>query len=248
MENTEQPAVVESVAEAQAETPDVQQPQAEADTTIPSTVDETIENQVEDPQASAETIEQTEPIEEPFVPQQIPQYQPVDLGQYATEDGTLDVNAANQGFNQAVQQGVQIATSQIRLEMQEQREWDKAISAYPELKGDASLRGMVQQLRAGSVIENNGANYLSPKQAMDKIAKLRGSAIQQGVKQAQTHSRVQESAVLETSDTSAAPGTNRRTQLKDTLANARNPKEREAARKELMRSLSSNLLDQTLNR
>lgn len=232
----------QTVNETQAEEPQTQD-QSQVETSEPAAGDEATA------QAPAES---PEPVEDSYQPVEVPQYQPpqFDLNQYADETGALDVNAANQAivsnFDQAVQQSVSLATSQIRFEMQEQQEWNKAIDAHPELKKDASLRSMVHQLRAGSVVENNGKNYLSPKQAADKLFKLRGAAVQEGVKQAQTNTRVQESAYLETSDTTANATATRRNQLKQQMS-AGNYKERQAASKELMKDLSSSILQNQLN-
>lgn len=225
---TDQETEVQTESQTQVEEPQTQElSQSEASEPLP--------------QAQAPEIE-----EEEYIPTEVPELQPFDISQYAQEDGTLDVNAVNQGIGQAVQQAIQISTSQMRLEMEEKNEWDKAINAYPELKSDTNLRNMVHQLRAGSVLENNGKGYLSPKQAADRLMKIRGAAVQEGVKQAQTHTRVQESAVLETSDTTADPGATRRMQAKQQL-NSNNYKERQAAKDMLLKDVAGKLLEQQFN-
>lgn len=227
-----------------------QTPQADTETEAQTEQVNTEEAEV---QGQTETFEQPETQEsqvveeESYAPVDVPSLQPFDLTQFADPStGEIDLAQANQGFTQALQQAVAASTQTIRFEMQEQNEWNKAVAAYPELRKDVSLRSMVQQLRAGSVIQGDGKNYLSPKQAADKLFKLRGAAVQEGVKQAQTHTRVQESAALETSDIPADPSLSRRSNLKAQMQSG-NYKERESAKNALLKDVASSLLERQLN-
>lgn len=209
----------------------------------------------DEPQAEVQAAEPTTPevpvqeaeVEDEYVPTELPDIAPFDVSQLEVdENGQVDSQSFNQAVNQKIQEAIAVSTQTIRLELQEKQEWDKAIAAYPELKSDSNLRNLVHQLRAGSVIESNGQKYLSPKQAADRLMKIRGQAVAEGVKQAQTNTRIQESAYLETSATSTSPETSRRSNIKAQL-NSGSYKEREDARKALLGDVAGKILQQQLN-
>jgi hypothetical protein len=154
-------------------------------------------------------------------------------------DGNIDPNAFAAAINQQITQATEVARQQARVEAQEQikeqKMWEQAENAYPELKQDKELRDMVKNARWGEWVATNGAKNPSPKQIADKLFNKIGQAKKQGVEQAQNNVRVQQSAVLETASNtaSATPAQD----LQTRVATASTREQKESATSELLKTL-----------
>lgn len=133
---------------------------------------------------------------------QIPQYQqpPVDINQLPMDaEGNIDPNAFAQAiYQQAQSAAVAQARQEVAEQLKEQKLWEQAEKAYPELRDDRSIREMVKNARLGEMAASLGQKNPTPKQIADKLFQRVNSAKQQGVTQAQENVRIQESATLET--------------------------------------------------
>lgn len=229
----------------------VQAPEVEVEAPVADTT-------VEAPNANVPT---PEPVQAPEAPIQAPQAEVVDdgveldtmpnLGQTAElppfdwtqlpqdTDGNIDPNAFAAAINQQITQATEVARQQARVEAQEQikeqKLWEQAENAYPELKQDRELRDMVKNARWGEWVATNGAKNPSPKAIADKLFNKIGQAKKQGVEQAQNNVRVQQSAVLETASNtaSATPAQD----LQTRVATASTREQRDSATSELLKTL-----------
>lgn len=165
---------------------------------IPETPD--TEPVVQEAAAPEPQVEEVEDYD--YTAPQIPQYQqpPVDINQLPMDaEGNIDPNAFAQAiYMQAQQAAVAQARQEVAEQLKEQKLWEQAEKAYPELREDRSTREMVKNARLGEMASSLGAKNPTPKQIADKLFARVNSAKQQGVTQAQQNVRIQESATLET--------------------------------------------------
>lgn len=165
--------------------------------------------QAEEPQVqevSEETSTTSEVVEQPSTPEPVEDEEPV--YQYQSSEIDLDSLPRDpenpeyvdpQAYAQALQQQAREAARQEFMEQrQEERLWEKAQDAYPELKTNKELRDLVHNSRMGEIV--NGKNP-TPKAVADRLFKYLNVAKADGAKQAQSNVAVQESARLETSST-----------------------------------------------
>lgn len=133
---------------------------------------------------------------------QVPQYQqpPVDINQLPMDaEGNIDPNAFAQAiYMQAQQAAVAQARQEVAEQLKEQKLWEQAEKAHPELREDRAMREMVKNARLGQMAASLGQKNPTPKQIADQLFSRVNSAKQQGVTQAQENVRIQESATLET--------------------------------------------------
>lgn len=190
----QEPVEPQAPTEAPVETPEV----AEA----PEPVQDAVP-QEEAPQpivAEAEAPEEVEDFD--YRAPQVPQFQapPVDINQLPVDaEGNIDPNAFAQAiYQQAQQAAVAQARQEVAEQLKEQKLWEQAEKAYPELKEDKSMREIVKNARLGEMASSLGEKNPTPKQIADKLFGRVNTARQQGVTQAQENVRVQESATLET--------------------------------------------------
>lgn len=135
--------------------------------------------------------------------------QPIDFSQLPADDnGNVDPNAFAQALAQREQQILAAANQQMQdqfMQMrQEERLWQKAEKAYPEISQNKELRTLVQQTRYGIIATGKNA---SPLEAAKQIFKHTQAAQQQGRTQAKESVRIQQSAALETSSIQTNPNT-----------------------------------------
>lgn len=200
------PEVVEQPqVEAQEQvTPDVSQEQEPTQEVVPEQQTE----QVAEPVAEAEQA----PVEEvddliddlPTYPQyQQQQQSPIDLSTLPVDaQGNVDPNDfATAIYQNAVQQANAQAQRTVQEQLREQKLWQQAEKAYPEIATDKELRGMVNNARLGEMAASLGEKNPTPKQVADRIFKKINTAKASGVEQATNNVRVQSSATLESSST-----------------------------------------------
>jgi len=154
-------------------------------------------------EASQEPTREVEEYEDyDYTPPQIPQYQqpPVDINQLPMDaEGNIDPNAFAQAiYQQAQTAAVAQARQEVADQLREQKLWEQAEKAHPELRDDRAMREMVKNARLGEMAASLGQKNPTPKQIADKLFQRVNSAKQQGVTQAQENVRIQESATLET--------------------------------------------------
>lgn len=188
--------------------------------------------------------EDDEPVID-FTPSAVPEVAPFDISKLPQdEDGNVDPAAFQTALGEYIaaeaSRQAQTGTNQLRMEMQYEREWNKAVSKFPELKTDKELRQLVQDQWMAGVLLNDGTGYKSPEKVASRFQKLRGSAKQEGIKSATETVRVQASAHLESSATTAAPKASGAASAKERINNATSRAELDAANldylKELIRS------------
>jgi len=213
--NEEQPASeVEVPVEApQVEVPTEQTPGVEQPTEQVDQVEQPIEQTVEAPQVE-QVIEDDEIEDLPTYPQyQQQQQSPIDISQLPMDaEGNVDPNAfANAIYQNAVQQANAQAQQTVQEQLREQKLWQQAEKAYPEIATDKELKGMVHNARLGEMAASLGEKNPTPKQVADRIFKKINTAKASGVEQATNNVRVQNSATLESSSTTGS-GDNERIQ------------------------------------
>lgn len=189
-QEVEQPALQEEQAEP---TQEVEQPVAPVEP----------EQVAEAPQVE-QVIEDDEIEELPTYPQyQQQQQSPIDISQLPMDaEGNVDPNAfANAIYQNAVQQANAQAQQTVQEQLREQKLWQQAEKAYPEIATDKELRGMVNNARLGEMAASLGEKNPTPKQVADRIFKKINTAKASGVEQATNNVRVQNSATLESSST-----------------------------------------------
>lgn len=171
----------------------VEQPQAEA----PQQVSEDIDDEVEELPS--------------FTQYQQQQQSPIDISQLPMDaEGNVDPNAfANAIYQNAVQQANAQAQRTVQEQLREQKLWQQAEKAYPEIATDKELRGMVNNARLGEMAASLGEKNPTPKQVADRIFKKINTAKASGVEQATNNVRVQNSATLESSSTTGSGDTER---------------------------------------
>lgn len=170
--------------------------------------------QVEQPQAEAPQQEEYDDVidELPSYSQyQQQQQSPVDISQLPMDaEGNVDPNAfANAIYQNAVQQANAQAQRTVQEQLREQKLWQQAEKAYPDLATDKELRGMVNNARLGEMAASLGEKNPTPKQVADRIFKKINTAKASGVEQATNNVRVQNSATLESSSTTGSGDTER---------------------------------------
>lgn len=198
----------------------VEQPQAEAQTEVPTPDNQEVQEQ-EPTQEVASTEEVAEPVAEveqtpveteeddiiddlPSYPQyQQQQQSPIDLSTLPVDaQGNVDPNDfATAIYQNAVQQANAQAQRTVQEQLREQKLWQQAEKAYPDLATDKELRGMVNNARLGEMAASLGEKNPTPKQVADRIFKKINTAKASGVEQATNNVRVQSSATLESSST-----------------------------------------------
>ena len=150
-------------------------------------------------------------------------------------EGNIDPNAFAQAiYMQAQNAAVAQARQEVAEQLKEQKLWEQAEKAYPELREDRSIREMVKNARLGEMASSLGEKNPTPKQIADKLFQRVNSAKQQGVTQAQQNVRIQESATLETASNVA------KTDGVETIRSAMqsgDPKVREDANRAYLRHL-----------
>ena len=225
----------------------VQAPEVEveapvADTSVEAPTPEPVQAPEAPVQASAQTETADDTIELDTMPNfgQTAELPPFDWTQLPQDDeGNIDPNTFAAAINQQITQATEVARQQARMEAQEQikeqKLWEQAENAYPELKQDKELRDMVKNARWGEWVATNGAKNPSPKAIADKIFNKIGQARKMGVEQAQNNVRVQESAVLETASNtaSATPAQD----LQTRVATATTREQKDSATSELLKTL-----------
>jgi len=197
-QEVEQPALQEEQAE----------PAVEAEQPVEQ---EQVTEQVETPQVE-QVIEDDEIEELPSYPQyQQQQQSPIDISQLPMDaEGNVDPNAfANAIYQNAVQQANVQAQRTVNEQLREQKLWQQAEKAYPEIATDKELRGMVNNARLGEMAASLGEKNPTPKQVADRIFKKINTAKASGVEQATNNVRVQNSATLESSSTTGSGDTQR---------------------------------------
>ena len=182
---------------SQTEAP--KQEQTEAQPAVEEKVETPAQAPVEETSTTSEVVESpsTEDVDED---PELPQWQPqnIDINQLPRDPENPDY-VDPQAYAQAIQQqAIEAARREIAEQRQEEKLWDKATEAYPELKENKDLRDLVYNSRMGEMIAGRNP---SPKAVADRLFKHIQSARQSGVQQAQTNVTVQESARLETSNT-----------------------------------------------
>lgn len=211
MEEQNNEVVPEVVEQPQVEpqeqvTPDVSQEPVQEPTQ--EVVPEQHTEQVAEPVAEAEQA----PVEEvddliddlPTYPQyQQQQQSPIDLSTLPVDaQGNVDPNDfATAIYQNAVQQANAQAQRTVQEQLREQKLWQQAEKAYPEIATDKELRGMVNNARLGEMAASLGEKNPTPKQVADRIFKKINTAKASGVEQATNNVRVQNSATLESSST-----------------------------------------------
>lgn len=176
---------------------DVEQPQPQA---------EQPQGEVAEPVAQEAAVPEATPVEEPeedydYRAPQIPQYQPpVDMSQLPMDaEGNIDPNAFAQAiYQQANQSAIAQARQEVAEQLREQKLWEQAENAHPQLKEDRIMRDVVKNARLGEMASSLGQKNPTPKQIADKLFQRVNTAKQQGVTQAQENVRIQNSATLET--------------------------------------------------
>lgn len=240
----EQP--VQAEASAPAPEPAPTTPESVDAPTQETTNQPTPEVEVEAPTTqepvAQEPTQATDEVELDTLPNygQAPELQPFDWTQLPQEaDGSIDPNAFAAAINQQITQATEVARQQARVEAQEQikeqKLWEQAENAYPELKQDKELRDMVKNARWGEWVATNGTKNPSPKAIADKIFNKIGQAQKQGVEQAQNNVRIQESAALETASNTATASP--QTELRTRVASANTREQKDTATTELLKTL-----------
>lgn len=227
--------------------PEVTEPQAQEPIEQP-VQDVEPQPQAEQPQGEvaepvvqeATTPEATEEVEEDFdyrAPQ-IPQYQApqVDINQLPMDaDGNIDPNAFAQAiYQQANQSAIAQARQEVAEQLREQKLWEQAEKAYPDLKEDRTMRDIVKNARLGEMASSLGEKNPTPKQIADKLFSRTAAAKQQGVSQAQENVRIQNSATLETASN---VGKTDGVESIQTAMNSGDPRVREDANRQYLRHL-----------
>lgn len=207
----------------------------------PTQTNEQVEAPVE-PSAPVSEQDSSEEVELDTFPTyqqntELPQFDWTQLPQ--DTDGNIDPNAfaaaINQQITQATEQARQAARAEAQEQIKEQKLWEQAENAYPELKQDRELREFVRKARWGDWVSSNGQKNPTPKQIADKLFNKIGQAKKQGVEQAQNNVRIQESAVLETASNTA--GATPQADLRTRVATANTREQKESATNELLRTL-----------
>lgn len=219
-------------AEVQEETQEqteVAPEQASEVTEAPETSAEVVEDDYDDVDMSPTPVPQTD-------------IQPIDwnaLPRDPSNPDYVDPNAFAQVLHNQQQQAIAAASAQARAEVQEQlREqklWQQAEKAYPELASNREMREMVKNARLGEMASSLGKKNPSPKQTADRLFKQVQEARKQGVQQAQNNVRVQQSATLETASTTAP--TDNKANLQQAVLGARSVEERSEANRALLRQM-----------
>lgn len=195
---------------------------------------------VQEATAPEPVVEETQDYEDDYdyTAPRVPQYQqpPVDINQLPMDaEGNIDPNAFAQAiYMQAQNAAVAQARQEVAEQLKEQKLWEQAEKAYPELREDRSIREMVKNARLGEMASSLGEKNPTPKQIADKLFQRVNSAKQQGVTQAQQNVRIQESATLETASNVA------KTDGVETIRSAMqsgDPKVREDANRAYLRHL-----------
>jgi hypothetical protein len=201
----------DQVNQPELETPtdEVTNDETQTDQTLTTEEPQTGEtNEVSTQPVSEPTEEDSEDEDESFTGYGVaPQYElpPLDFSAIPqNEDGTLDADSLAQALqqrdNNILQQAAQMVQQQEE-NRQEERLWQKAREAKPELK-NKDLAREVNAMRFGLFAEaiNNGeenARLLTPMQTYSRLEKRFSQAKADGVRQATESVRVQESAYVE---------------------------------------------------
>lgn len=181
-------------------TPEVAPEQVHDDAPQPVEAQEPVVQEAVAPEPTQEVEEYEEDFD--YAAPQVPQYQqsPVDINQLPMDaEGNIDPNAFAQAiYQQAQNAAVAQARQEVAEQLREQKLWEQAEKAHPELREDRAIREMVKNARLGEMAASLGQKNPTPKQIADKLFSRVNSAKQQGVTQAQENVRIQESATLET--------------------------------------------------
>lgn len=201
----------EPAPQEQAQPTEQQQPQApaepqaqapEAAAPAPQTQTETVP--VETAPASSSTSEVQE--EAPEYPQAAP-IAPIDINSLPRDPNNPEYVDNNALLGALQNQAVTVAREQARNEFAQQRIedklWDAAMAAHPQLKDNADLRDLVHNSRMGEIqtqlASGKQPKPSTPKQIADKLFKEINNAQASGYNQAQTNAEVQQGAHLESS-------------------------------------------------
>lgn len=237
----EQPT--QEVLEAPQEQPqqeDVQTPQENVETPAPEQPTEPTVQEVQEQSAEVEEDDYDVDISPMSAPQT--EVQPIDWNTLPRDPNNpdyVDPNAFAQVLHNQQQQAVAAASAQARAEvteqLREQKLWQQAEKAYPELASNRDMRDMVKNARLGEMASSLGKKNPTPKQTADKLFKQVQEARKQGVEQAQNNVRVQQSATLETASTTAPNNSSQ--DLGAALQSARNEQERSEASRAILRQM-----------
>ena len=225
--------------ETAPEAPEVTQEQPQTEV-APEQVSEVTETPVQE--VSTEVEEDIDDIDMSPMPAPQTELQQVDWNTLPRDPNNpdyVDPNAFAQALHEQQQQAIATASAAARAEVQEQlREqklWQQAEKAYPELSSNREMRDMIKNARLGEMASSLGKKNPTPKQTADRLFKQVQEARKQGVEQAQNNVRVQQSATLETASTTAP--TDNKANLQQAVLSARSVEERSDANRALLRQM-----------
>lgn len=188
-------SIEEAPQEQQVETPAPEQTEEVAPEQVPeqtNEVQETEEEELELPTYNQfQNTQQQQPI--------------VDVNNLPVDqEGNVDPNAFAQAiYQQAVSAANAQAQQTVAEQLREQRLWQQAEKAYPDLATNKDLKSMVHNARLGEMATSLGEKNPSPKQVADRLFKQINTAKASGVEQATNNVRVQQSATLESASNTA---------------------------------------------
>lgn len=145
-------------------------------------------------QAQAEPAEESE---EPSQPEEDEsEYEAPDYSQFRdtnkelplNEDGTVDPLAFRQQLKQEIRE-------EMRFERAEERRWTSLEKKYPQLKGDREVREILLNQRIANAVQGKETDLAK---IADKLYGRIGQAKSEGRAQANTSTRIQKAASLET--------------------------------------------------
>lgn len=227
----------------QEQAPVPQEPQEQVQDAAPQEVTEQpqAEPVAQEPvaqEAPAQPLADVDEIEDfDYRAPEVPQFQPqVDVNNLPMDaDGNIDPNAFAQAiYQQANASAIAQARKEVADQLREQKLWEQAEKAYPELKEDKTMRDVIKNARLGEMASSLGEKNPTPKQIADKLFQRVNTAKQQGVTQAQENVRIQESATLETA--SNVQKTDSVESIRQAM-NSSDPSVRESANRDYLRHL-----------
>ena len=209
-------------------------------------VDPSLDQQVQ-PQESS--ISESEVEDYSYGPQQGYQPQPIDWNQLPrdpNDPNAVDPNAFVDVLNQQLTGAVAAARDQARQEFAQQRQeeklWNDAVKAHPELESNHDLRNDIHRARIGGLADQvargiQNAKMETPKQVADRILKQYADAKKAGYAQAQQNVQVQEGAHLETSNVADSGTSNLNRGEAMAQVGSDNPHEKRAAVDALLKDM-----------
>lgn len=132
--------------------------------------------------------------------------EPFDINKIAAdlprdENGNVDPDALNKAVNdwyanrdKALSERSQREASATKILTQQ---WERVKSKFPEVWQNQDLIGLVRDMHLNSIDSANPGKYMSPMSAAKKIARMQKKAIQSGINQQRSHTRVEQVAQTE---------------------------------------------------